>query len=234
MTDNKNYRILPLGEFCLPRFITVQCGLKPRRAEGEKSCPFDLAFFLDFNCILNFLDTEFRGFFDGIEHDYIHNIKLKTDLFRYFRKKLYWPFYKHDEGCAYFIHEGDWLDREGFVDRYQKRIDNLYEYLNDKERKLYNLISTFEPITQTQINRLNSIIERYRPKGSFSNIIINLSDGELDINSYNTFVLNYTKQEYRDIFKIPNWLKAIREHDSDIIIDEFYKRLTGELAQIIR
>ena len=40
----KKYEIVSLGVNCLPRTILTRHGIKPRKADGELSCPFDLVF----------------------------------------------------------------------------------------------------------------------------------------------------------------------------------------------
>ena len=68
LTCELGYRIVPLGTYCLPRVIATLSMLKPRKAAGEKTLPFDLGFFWNFDGILDTLDNEFSIFYDDINH----------------------------------------------------------------------------------------------------------------------------------------------------------------------
>ena len=55
------YKIISLDTYCLPRVITTINNLKPTKEKGEKTCPFDLAFFNDVDAIIKLLDTDFHS-----------------------------------------------------------------------------------------------------------------------------------------------------------------------------
>ena len=234
MPENENYRIICLGTYCLPRVITTFCNLKPRKAEGEKTCPFDICFSWNFDGVLDILDNEFKTFFEDVEFGEFENPKIKDDLFTIFGSKVPDTVWKHEKACIYFNHEGYHRDREKFVDTYTKRIQNLYEYLKDCDRKLYIVIASFDPINQEQIKRLNDIINRYRPQDSYCNIIINQSvNPSLNINLPNTFVIDCTKEAWRKLFR-SYWIKVLERHTVWKDANEFWEYLTGNLKNLIR
>lgn len=136
-TDNKEYKIICLGEYCLPRVITTLCGLKKRKADGEKTCPFDLAFCWDFDGILDILEDKFETFFQNIEYDYFKKENILTDLNKIFTTKLSAKVWKHEKAGIIFNHE-NYTDRAFFIERYKKRIENFYEYLKSSNIYIYS------------------------------------------------------------------------------------------------
>lgn len=106
--DEKSYVIIPLGTYCLPRVIMTVNKLKKTKGEGEKSFPFDLGFF-DFNNSISQIKNHFEKFFDTIQ---------------------YKDTYRSTEINAVFNHDAN-LTWEEFVTRYEKRINNFYEWLSN-------------------------------------------------------------------------------------------------------
>ena len=113
-----DYTVIPFGNYCMSRFITTASRLKPRKYFGEKTCPFDLLFCLDFEANTELFDTHFEKFYDGIEFD---------------KKTQNWVNKKYN---ITFIHDRD-ITLEQLKERYDARIKNLYDYVNDKTKHLY-------------------------------------------------------------------------------------------------
>lgn len=156
---NLDYEIVPLGCFCLPRIITTMAKLKPARVYGEKSYPFDLAFYRDINSIIKLLETDFDGFFDEIEGNY-KNEKLHID----------------------FIH--DWrLSKKEFIKRYTYRIKNFRKVLKSNKTIYFMLSYVKENISEKDILKLYDILSRLRNDKPFKLIITNTSP--LDIKNEN-------------------------------------------------
>lgn len=227
---NKKFKIICLGEYCLPRVIATFSGLKKRKTEGEKTCPFDLAFCWDFDGILDILDEEFKTFFQNIEYNHFSKENILIDLYKIFSTMLLAKVWKHEKSGMVFNHE-NYTDRTIFIERFQKRINNFYEYLNDHNAYIYTLIATFNPITETQILRLNKIINKYHPESHY-NIIINQSPNDLNTSIDNTFVINCNDKKYLKMFK-SNWIKLLENHSCYSVVDEFYNHIVNELEDII-
>ena len=230
MAENKDYNIISLGSNCLPRVITTICGLKSRRAEGEKSCPFDLCFSINFDGILDLLDSEFENFYEYVRLKKVENDGMKTELNSIYGTKLIYPIWHNPKAKIVFIHDND-ASVKSFVDRYDRRISNFYEYIKDKNKRLFFVIHTFKPLEDGQINRLNSIIRRYRSNG-FYNIIINQSLQEMKLNSDNTFVINCSEPNWLGLYKA-GWVEMLKEHDKYKDAGDFYNFVVNDLKNII-
>lgn len=107
---HQNYTIVPLGTYCLPRCITTYAKIKPSKKEGEKSFPFDLAFYNNFEMILNLIETKFENFYTNLRYD---------------SKQKLWI---NDSLNAIFNHDGT-LSMEDFINRYNQRINNFFNYI---------------------------------------------------------------------------------------------------------
>lgn len=230
--DSNNYRIVCLGTYCLPRVITTMLNLKPRKAAGEKTCPFDMCFSWDFNGILNLLDEEFANFFNDIKYDYFENQEIKAELLEIFGNPTAIKTWIHTKANIFFNHEAIFPEKEKFTEIYERRIKNLYEYLKETDKKLYIVIASFNVISQKQIERLNSIIERYRPKDSFEIILIDQSATKTEISLPNTHIIDGTKPEHRKLFK-SNWVKLLEDHHKWREATEFYHILEESLNKFI-
>ncbi len=145
--ENK-YQIISLGHNCLPRTVLTRWGLKPRKTEGEKTLPFDLATFETFEITKN-IKEDFKDFFNNLEY------KQSKTLFK---NKSYWI---KAPDCIEFVHDKNinQNDKSKLIDLYKNRIlnfkkaldkntpilfvqlvgdcddtENLYNALNDKRR----------------------------------------------------------------------------------------------------
>ncbi len=94
---DKKVEIVSLGVNCLPRTILTRHGIKPSKAQGELSCPFDLVYHPLPTIIYN-LKTEFRDYLSDL-----YFVVRKRHIFD-FRGKGIWgkkdgtKFY-HDKDC---------------------------------------------------------------------------------------------------------------------------------------
>ena len=212
---HKNYKIIPIGTYCLPRVITTFCGLKLRKKDGEKSCPFDLAFFTNLDRNIELLDNKFNLFFDNLRYD---------------EEKHWWV---NDDYNAVLNHDGE-LSKEELIARYRSRINNLYEYLNNKNIHLYFLLATSDKITDTQIKRLIEVIKKYRSIESFSLIIINQSKTKYTSYNENIHVIDMTKDKtFNKINKRGLWVDKLKKRKNiNAII--FYYKVTIPLKKIIK
>lgn len=223
------FRIICLGTYCLPRVLATVTNFKATKAQGEKTCPFDLGFFWNFDKILNNLDNEFANFFDNIEYGYIQNDLVKEQISAIFTSKLNAKYWKDDKSAFIFNHE-DGFTFDELKLRYKNRIENFYEYIKNNDIELYFLISTFNTITNEQITKLNNIIKRYRKQDSFYNIILNQSDNKPEGNIDNTHIINCS--EFNRLFA-GNWSVMLKEHSKYQLADNFYKMASNEFKKIV-
>ena len=61
----KKYEIVSLGCNCIPRTILTRHKIKPRKAEGELSCPFDLVVH-EAPRVTHYLKTDFENYFEDL------------------------------------------------------------------------------------------------------------------------------------------------------------------------
>ena len=111
------FHIVSLGTNCFARMTLNLWGLKPRKADGEPSMPFDLAVH-PLSVVVKYLKNRFDGYFEGIAYD---------------AECGYWV---NEQDGIKFIHEKE-DNREFFVERYQKRISALYGALEDDKPCLF-------------------------------------------------------------------------------------------------
>lgn len=127
---NKKVEIVSLGVNCLPRTVLTRNGIKPKKAEGELSCPFDLVWHQLPN-IIHYLKTDFNDYLDDI-----HFIIRKRN-FLDFRKKGKWhktdgTVFNHDLDCQFY-------DKEKLLTRIKNRIDNFHNIISSEVPILFVL-----------------------------------------------------------------------------------------------
>lgn len=228
------YRIIPLGSYCLPRVISTISMLKPRKALGEKTLPFDLGFFWDFDGILYTLENNFKTFYDDIEFGQLPHTKTR-DLEILFNFNPHVKHWINEKICAVFNHEYMMTSKEEFKSRYDKRIENFYEYLKEETYELYFLIASFSEIKLQQIKKLKSIINKYRTKDSFNIIIINQSSHKYKFNEKNVYVINEIDDTFDKMLRAnnTNWAEALKRKEAFPDAKKFYDDVTDNLKKII-
>lgn len=107
----EKFHIISLGTNCFARMTLNLWGLKPRKADGEPSMPFDLAVH-PLPVVVKYLKNRFDKYFDGIQYD---------------EENGYWV--KPQDGIS-FVHEKE-NNRIFFEERYQKRISALFAAMED-------------------------------------------------------------------------------------------------------
>ena len=209
----KNYKIISLGTYCFSRVITTVNKLKPRRCKGEKTCPFDLASFSDFNSIINLVDTNFLNFYNDLDKD---------EQKRWCNKNI----------GVIFPHDNE-LSKEQFIERYNKRIENLYGYFKDENTHKFILISSSSFIEIYQIEELICVLKKYMKKEDFDIILINQSDKFNKYKGENVYVINQDKnvEEFNYIAE-RDWVSAIFKL-TEIEALKIYIEVTNSLINII-
>lgn len=210
----KNFKIIPLGKYCFPRVITTINKLKPTKKMGEKSCPFDLAFFYDFDEIIKLIDTKFSNLYD----DLIYNDKNQ---------------WVNDSVKTYFVHEYDFT-KEQIIERYNKRIQNMFDYFADKSVHKFILIASFEEVSANQLESLEKALEKYMAQDEFSIILINQSDEYNSYKAKNIYVINqnHNVEKFNYMNRKSRWAIELRKRKTKEAND-IYSEVTVDLLNIL-
>lgn len=202
----KPYCIISIGTYCLPRTITTLSKLKPRRKEGEKSMPFDLAFFNDVSAIIRLIETQFTEFYQGLEFD---------------PEKQLW---ENKKLSAIFNHDGH-LNDEAFKKRYDARIANFYDALRNKETRKFFVLASFAEISQEQMNSLVHTLKKHTQGDSFTIIYINQTQKKTTYTNSCVKVLDtdYKRIWFDHINKEGNWAGELKNKDAPSAINFYYK-----------
>ena len=219
----KNYKIISLGTYCFPRVITTYNGLKPKREQGEKSCPFDLAFFNNVDKNIELINTCFGGLFEKLEYSF-----PKCNDFQ--NKKRYWLNYEYS---AIFNHE-DEFSRESLVQRYEARIKNFYDYLNEKGVHKFFIIAYSSAIFENTVISLKNVLLKFMPEKDFSIILINQSREVNEINLKNVYIINQYKnyENFLKINKNGEWVNELEKRKMPES-QKIYNEVTSGLIEII-
>ena len=209
VSDCKSYKIIPLGQYCFPRVITSFSKLKPLKKDGEKTYPFDLAFFNEMDAVTELINTKFEKFYDDLEYDYEHK---------------YWINKKWN---AVFNHEADFTLKQ-FKERYNARIKNLYEDFNDKSSYKFFVIATFSKLSALVLDDLVKTLYKYNPDGNFILIIISQNVKQIKYFNEKIYVINQTEK----FVNSSDWIQELREL-STIQSRKIYNKVTKELKKII-
>ena len=206
------YKIIPFGNYCFPRVISTLNRFKPTKKYGEESFPLDLAF-SDFAINTNLLSTHFKDFFTNIEY--------KEDGKYYINSELKLSF-NHDH-----------MPFPEFKERYQKRIDNLYNILQNQQLHLYFLIATFDPISEETIRQFLNEVNKFKQNNTYDLIIINQSKENIKSAYKNVHIIDLTKDTLFDkINKKGDWvgeLKWMKSRNAR----KFNSIIKSKLSQII-
>lgn len=225
----KNYTIIPFGNFCMPRVITTLSRLKPRKFYGEKTCPLDLCFALDFSKNTELLENHFSTLWDDIE--------LRPDTKMWCNKKL----------NITFNHEID-ISLDKLKAIINPRIKNLYEYINDKTKHLYFVIGVskvmddymsyhkgqVDDITQEKIEKFIEVVKKYRNPEDFDIIFINQTPKKIQCYIKNVHIINLTQdKDFNIANRMGDWVnELIKQKRKET--KRFYQKLSKELYNIIQ
>lgn len=137
--NDGSYHLISLGENCFGRMTFSYWGLKPRKADGEKTMPFDISIH-PLKTVNSLLETKFKSYFDDIEYD---------------KEKQYWV---NPQKNILFVHDLE-NDRKLFEERYRQRIQNLYEVIEDNKPCLFFCYRDGE-VDASDINKLYEILNK--------------------------------------------------------------------------
>lgn len=159
------YKIVSLGCDCFSRTIPTLWGIKPRKKQGEKGCPFDLSD-NPLPAVVKYLENDFKGYFNSLAY----NKQLKS-------------WWLADDEIVY-CHEDDCTEtsRSIVTERFASRINNLRQILyQDTKPALF--ISHFNPMlapadineTEQLYNRMYKTLQTARGKRGFRLMIVDTS-----------------------------------------------------------
>lgn len=159
----KQYEIVSLGCYCIARTVLTRQGLKPRKAQGELSCPFDLVLH-DVDRVTHYIKNDFESYFDDLYYK-----KYKRYWFD-FRNKGIW---KKRDNTAFF-HDKDCKenDKEKLINRVSSRIDNFRKIVSN-ERPIF-FVQALK--SDEDIENLYKELKILRGEKFFKLIILDLKD----------------------------------------------------------
>ena len=161
---------ISLGWNCHPAMKGIEQGLRKKKIDGYKTCPFD-EMITNYDGIVQCIEDDFQDFCtpETLELKHIPNESkyLKDDFILY--NKKYRFFFNHESPG----HGNLWMDQkwpgginhfiannyEKFIERYAKRIQNFREYLNSGEEIVFLIV----PTRQDNFQELRSVISRKYP-----------------------------------------------------------------------
>jgi len=159
------YKIVSLGYDCFSRTIPTLWGIKPRKKQGEKGCPFDLSD-NPLPAVVKYLENDFKGYFNSLAY----NKQLKS-------------WWLADDEIVY-CHEDDCTEtsRSIVTERFAGRINNLRQILYQDTRPAL-FISHFNPMlapadineTEQLYNRMYKTLQTARGKRGFRLMIVDTS-----------------------------------------------------------
>lgn len=182
-THNDNNVIgISLGNTCYPAHWAVKNNLRKQKHQGYKTCPFDL---MVSNCkgIIECIKDDFKYFCDlkyltynenagGVRNTYYnfgfnHETPGHADL--YLKEK--WP-----EGTNHYVNN----NFKHFIKRYNERIQNLKNYLNNKEHTIIFCIKfTYDSNKNSNLIELKNALNNKYPDLKYK--ILVLSDDKNEI-----------------------------------------------------
>lgn len=131
------YHLISLGYNCFARMTFNYWGLKPRKADGEKTMPFDISVH-PLESVCQLLESHFAHYFDKIEFSDKGNCWINPEF------------------KITFVHDHE-NDKELFLERYHSRIKALDEAIGDDIPCLFFAYNEGE-IEAAKINQLYQIL----------------------------------------------------------------------------
>lgn len=203
--SNLNYKIIPIGQNCLPRILASRAKLKPYKIYGELTCPFDLNYHQSLDQIISILDSKFENYFDGLGYDESEKtyINYKT--------------------LVVYFHDAH-LTIEKFKKLYIRRINNFFHYMS-LEKHLFFVLATSEIVSNEQMLHLKNSIYKLREGRPFSLIVINHNlKNNLIFEDKSIFVIN------QEALPTKAWVEEL-ETEKGII---FYNNIVEPMKDFIQ
>lgn len=168
--NNKAYQVCSLGTTCYSRVFSTLWGFKPRKEEGELTCPFDLSI-TPLSAVVHFLNNRFSDYFENISFNGEYWINEKFNI--------------------KFVHDKV-NDSSAFVALFKKRIENFYSMIQTNLPVLF-VCHVMDKEEFEEIGNLYQILKIIRQNKKMKLVIINYSGTFLepadDIHIYNQKLL---------------------------------------------
>lgn len=229
----KRCEIVSLGENCIPRTYATWFGLKPAKADGELSCPFDLMV-APYQTMIHFIQNDFGGFLDDLKFSEKYNWWYNGRFFMYFI---------HDMDCGKD-------DKQKLIERYQRRIENFREIASGKMKKVFvlykcdgeneKIVNSFAEDLQVGDNRdlfamtekdlitLYDYLQKYC-RGLVRLVVFGHSNRLEDIKCPNVYL--YKEDVMREDFGQKWWVEEFRSIEA---VADFEKNVEGFLRSVIK
>ena len=147
-------KFISLGTNCFPRMKLQQHRIKPSKAQGELSCPFDLCT-TPIDSVQKILENDFSDYFNDLQFD---------EQRKCWQNTKYNIFYIHDD-----------LTKEDFINRYKQRIDNFRQITSTQKNILFvqSLFNINDDALFENIAKINKSLKHYC-KHKYKYKVINL------------------------------------------------------------
>lgn len=186
----KKIEIVSLGVNCFPRTVLTRNGIKPSKADGELSCPFDLVRHYLPN-IIHYLETDFSDYFDDI------HFVIRKRNFLDFRKRGKW--HKNDGTVFYHDLDCQYYDKEKLLTRIKNRIENFRQIIKSETPILFVLNLEED---EERIEDLYNVLKKICSHKKFKLLIIDF---------FNKCNKNYNNNDIK-VLKLPlpfeNWTEG--------------------------
>lgn len=153
-----DYEIISLAPNCYPKTLLTRKKLKKYKAEGEKTMPFDLAWYKSAEFITEFIQNDFLNFFEDMKYSQIAqswDASFKIN----------------------FSHEKNFKenDLEKLIDMYNQRITNFRNVMASEKPILFIQVLKDKEIGE-DISNLYEVIKARRAGKPFELLIIDTND----------------------------------------------------------
>lgn len=167
--------VISLGWNCHPAMLGIEQGLRKRKIDGYKTCPFD-EMITNYNGIVQCIENDFQDFCnpDTLEIKHIPSeSKYLKDDFIIYNKKYKFLFNHESPGHAKLWIDQKWPgginhfianNYEKFIERYTRRIQNFREYLNSGVKIVFLII----PPREDDFQELRAAFSRKYPSLNYS------------------------------------------------------------------
>lgn len=152
------YEIISLGPNCYPKTLLTRHKLKKLKQYGEKTMPFDLAWYQNAKFVTEFIQNDFLNFFQDM--NYSETAESWDASFK-----------------INFSHEKDFKvnDLEKLTEMYIKRISNFREAITSNKPILFIQILKDKEVEE-DIENLYKVLKARRGEKAFELLIIDTAD----------------------------------------------------------
>ena len=179
MTNNIG---ISLGWNCNSAIWGVNNNIRSKKKNGYKTCPFDIMV-TNYEGICECIKDDFKYLCD---ENYLEIIKVNEDECTIYNNKYNFAFNHESPGHAnLYITEG-WKygkfhftinNYENLKKRYFERINNIKEYLSDKNNTINFIITTWEK-NENDLKKLKEILNIKYPNTKYNFILLNDPNGK--------------------------------------------------------